>query len=123
MRRFMFMSMSSGIWVGASAYAAPADVRTVLPTAPVPPASSPVVETRFGITTTDPYRHLENLQDPEVQTWMKAEADRTRTILDAIPGRADVLRDIERLVQSTASHIHDAEILRDGRVLDLRQQT
>jgi prolyl oligopeptidase PreP (S9A serine peptidase family) len=116
------MSMSLSVLIVASAYAAPVDVRTALSTAPFPPASSPVVETRFGITTTDPYRYLENLQDPEVQTWMKAEADRTRTILGAIPGRADVLRDIERLVQFTASQIHDAEILRDGRVLALRQE-
>src|SRR3546814_19290082 len=102
-------------------FAAPAGAQPALPSASTPPASEPVVETRFGITTTDPFRRLEDLDDPKVQAWMKAEADRTRTILDSIPGRAGVLRQIERLAQATTSRIHDAEILRDGRMLVLRQ--
>lgn len=93
-----------------------------LPAFPPPPAGEPATDTRFGITTVDPYRRLEDLKDPEVQAWMRAQAQRTRSILDAIPGRAAVLADIERLVGITTSQLHGAELLRDGRLLVQRQE-
>src|SRR3546814_2574908 len=51
--------------------AAPVGAQPALPAAIPPPDSDPVVETRFGITTTDPFRRLEDLKDSEVQAWMK----------------------------------------------------
>ena len=39
----------------------------------------------------DPYRYFENMKDPEVVAWMKAQADFARTTLDRIPGRAALL--------------------------------
>ncbi|HRN61044.1 MAG TPA: prolyl oligopeptidase family serine peptidase [Luteimonas sp.] len=89
---------------------------------PAPPKGEPVTETKFGITTVDPYRRLEDLKDPEVQAWMKAQAARSRTILDAIPGRADVLADIDRLSMAATSQLENAELLEDGRLLLLRQE-
>src|SRR3546814_8662065 len=47
--------------------AAPVGAQPALPAAIPPPDSDPVVETRFGITTTDPFRRLEDLKDSEVQ--------------------------------------------------------
>ena len=84
---------------------------------PPPPPGEPVTETRFGITTTDPFRRLEDLKDPEVQAWMKAQAERARETLDAIPGRAAVLADVERLSRLTSVQIEGGEQLRDGRLL------
>src|SRR3546814_8590175 len=77
--------------------AAPVGAQPALPAAIPPPDSDPVVETRFGITTTDPLRRLEDLKYSEVQAWMKAEANRTRTILDSIQGHKAQLADKERL--------------------------
>ncbi|WP_139924515.1 prolyl oligopeptidase family serine peptidase [Hymenobacter sp. DG01] len=57
------------------------------PTAP----SVPATDTYFGVKVTDPYRNLENLTDPAVQTWMKTQAAYARQTLDAIPGRQGLI--------------------------------
>ncbi len=46
------------------------------PVAPV----RPVVEDYFGTKVTDLYRYMENLKDPEVMAWMKAQNDYTRGV-------------------------------------------
>jgi prolyl oligopeptidase len=46
-----------------------------------------VKETFFGTEITDPYRWLEDLKSPEVSSWMRAQNDYTRAILDRIPNR------------------------------------
>jgi prolyl oligopeptidase len=56
-------------------------------TVPVAPVR-PVTDTYFGTEVVDNYRYLENLKDPEVAGWMKAQANHTRTTLDSLPGRA-----------------------------------
>ncbi|WP_186055186.1 hypothetical protein [Burkholderia gladioli] len=58
----------------------------------------PVVDTYFDTQVVDNYRYMENLKDPEVQKWMKAQADYTRRVLDAIPGRAALAKQIETLM-------------------------
>ena len=45
-----------------------------------------------GHRVADPYRWLEDGDDPEVRAWDDAQTDRTRTVLDALPGRP-ALRD------------------------------
>lgn len=60
--------------------------------APEPPAGppvarvEPVTETFFGVDVTDPYRWMENPQDPEWEPYMRGQADYTRAQLDRIPG-------------------------------------
>lgn len=64
-------------------------------TEPMAITPKPATDTYFGTTVTDPYRNLENLEDPEVKTWMKAQADYARATLDRIPGRgkfSDILK-------------------------------
>lgn len=70
---------------------------------PVTPVR-PVTTEYFGTKVVDPYRYLENVSDPEVQAWMKAEADYTRARLDSIPGRAALLKDIHAL-DNTDTHV------------------
>lgn len=60
-------------------------------------AVRPVVDTYFGTPVTDNYRWLENLKDPEVQSWMHGQADYSRRQLDALPGRAALLERIHAL--------------------------
>jgi prolyl oligopeptidase len=43
---------------------------------------------------------MENLQDPEVASWMKAQNDYTRGVLSAIPGRAALLERIHTLSEA-----------------------
>jgi len=66
---------------------------TAVVSAEAPPLSEkPVVETHFGTRVIDPYRYLENVSDPEVTGWMKAQSAHARATLDAIPGREDLLK-------------------------------
>ncbi len=66
------------------------------PVAPV----RPVADTYFGTKVVDPYRYMENLKDPEVQAWIKAQSDYTNSTLAAIPGRAAYLARVKQLDQT-----------------------
>ena len=66
------------------------------PVAPV----RPVTDDYYGSKVVDPYRYMENLKDPEVQGWMKAQNDYTRAMLARIPGREKLLARIRQLDQS-----------------------
>ncbi|HSY28516.1 MAG TPA: prolyl oligopeptidase family serine peptidase [Burkholderiaceae bacterium] len=57
----------------------------------------PVTDTYFGTDVVDNYRYLENLKDPEVAGWMKAQANHTRTTLDSLSGRAALQERIHAL--------------------------
>jgi len=45
----------------------------------------------FGKTIVDPYRYMENLEDPYVQKWFKEQSDYSREILDNIPVRQKLI--------------------------------
>jgi prolyl oligopeptidase len=64
-----------------------------------PPAAPirPVTDTYYGTDVVDNYRYMENLDDPQVQAWMKAQADYTRATLDRLPGREALLQRIHAL--------------------------
>src|ERR1035441_8718903 len=71
-----------------------------------------VIDDYHGIKVADPYRYMENLQDPAVQSWFKAQDDRTRSVLANIPGRPQLLARIEELDQSV-SRVWAARIAAD----------
>jgi prolyl oligopeptidase len=76
----------------ASAFAA-------APGQPVAPVH-PVTDTYFGTAVVDNYRYMEDLGNPEVTTWMRAQSDYTRGQLDALPGRKALLARIHALSNS-----------------------
>jgi prolyl oligopeptidase len=67
----------------------------------VPPAPVARVEvvkdTYFGETVSDPYRWMENSKDPDWLPYLKGQNEHTRAIIDALPGRAALLKRIEQL--------------------------
>src|SRR5450432_4584452 len=63
------------------------------PVAPIHPVS----DNYFGTIIVDPYRYMENLDDPQVQAWIKGQADYAQHVLRAIPGRDRLLARIEEL--------------------------
>jgi prolyl oligopeptidase len=70
--------------------------------APPVAAVRPVTDTYFGTSFTDNYRYLENLQDPQVQGWMRSQAGYTRAVLDTLPGRGALLERIHALANADA---------------------
>ena len=67
----------------------------------------PVTDTYFGKTVTDNYRWLENMNDPEVQQWFKAQHDFTDSILDLIPGRDSLFNEFKKLDALASADISD----------------
>ena len=77
----------------------------------VPPTAAvrPVVDEYFGTKVVDPYRYMENLHDPEVQAWFKAEDDHARSVLARIPGRQRLLERIRQLDQSAPAKVDSVQ--------------
>jgi prolyl oligopeptidase len=63
------------------------------PVAPI----RPVTDDDFGTQVVDNYRYMEDLKDPQVQAWMKGQADYTRATLDQLPGRQALVDRIHEL--------------------------
>lgn len=79
------------------------------PAAPPVAPVRPVNEVYYGNKVVDPYRYMENLKDPEVQAWFKAQNDYTRAVLASIPGRSALLERIKQLDQSASYHVSDVQ--------------
>jgi len=76
--------------------------RAALADAPVA-KTVPVVDEYFGTKVTDPYRWMEESKDPEFQAYLKAQDDRTRAALKAIPGREALIARIGALEETIIS--------------------
>src|SRR5512142_1826412 len=69
-----------------------------------PPATPahPVTDTYHGVQVSDPYRWLENADDPAVQRWTHAEDARTRAFLGAFPDRSALEARVRELLLAAA---------------------
>ncbi|MFN7673744.1 MAG: hypothetical protein ACK5O6_03625, partial [Betaproteobacteria bacterium] len=68
----------------------------------VPPVRT-VTETHFGVEVADPYRYMEDVANPEVIHFMRGESAYARSIIVAIPGRAQVDSRSKDLSQATTT--------------------
>ena len=59
-----------------------------------------VVDVLHGVAVADPYRWLEDGDDPEVVGWAEAQNARTRAVLDALPARPALRAQLERLLRA-----------------------
>lgn len=79
-----------------------------LPPPPVFPPSD-ASDTIQGVVVKDPYRALENGDDPKVRAWSDAENARTRAYLDGLPGRAGVAAKLKRLIKAASPMFYRLE--------------
>ncbi|HSS69077.1 MAG TPA: prolyl oligopeptidase family serine peptidase [Casimicrobiaceae bacterium] len=86
---------------------APAFAQTKPPAAPV----KEVTDTYFGVTVADPYRYMEDMKNPEVTGWMKAQADYTHAVLLKIPQRAEILKEVTKYGDAAAARITSVQIV------------
>jgi len=75
---------------------------------PLFPAGN-TTDTYFGTTVADPYRALEEVKNPQVQAWMKAQGEFARSRLDAIPGRAELLKRLQMYDDAVAARVASVE--------------
>ncbi|MBK8368319.1 MAG: prolyl oligopeptidase family serine peptidase [Bacteroidetes bacterium] len=54
-------------------------------------------DTYFGINYPDPYRWLEKMKDPEVETWFKSQSTLTNEVIGKIPGREELATEWQNL--------------------------
>ena len=108
-REVIFVGLLAGAFVPAIISAQ--NVPMAPPVAPV----RPVTTDYYGTSVTDPYRYIENLSDPEVDAWFKAQNAYTRGVLAKIPGRDPLLARIRELDQSTPAKVHDVNLIPGGR--------
>jgi prolyl oligopeptidase len=106
-----------GLFAAAAAKnSAPAS--PAVPAAPV--ARIEVVhDTYFGETLSDPYRWMENSKDPDWLPFLKAQNDRTRAVIDALPGRAALLK---RIGQLSGESVATARVQRAGGMTFIQQR-
>jgi len=70
-----------------------------------PPPQAPATNTSDviqGVRVADPYRWLENWNDPKVRAWSEAQNARTRAYLDRLPGRAAIKDTLTKLIKATS---------------------
>lgn len=86
-----------------------------LPAPPVAPVRE-VVDDYHGTKVVDPYRYMENLQDPETLAWMKAQSAYASASLDRLPGRKALLERIQALDKGAPFTISDLTRLASGAI-------
>lgn len=97
------------LFMGAIAYAGQ-------PVAPV----RPITEEHWGVKVTDPYRYMEDLKNPEVQSWIKGQADYTDSALAKIPIRDQLFDRIKELDSGRAFRVSGIRRMANGRIFYLK---
>lgn len=84
--------------------------------AEAPPVArvSIVIDEYYGVEVYDPYRYMENMDDFEVQSWIKGQADYTSKTLNKIPGRSEMLSRLKELDAGKPYNIFSITRLKDG---------
>ncbi|MBN2055313.1 S9 family peptidase [bacterium] len=76
---------------------------------PVPAAPETMrddlIETLHGRPVPDPYRWLEDNENPAVKLWDRMQNERTRAVLDAVPGRAAFQSRVESYLATPAKWV------------------
>jgi prolyl oligopeptidase len=84
------------------------------PAAPPAPPVKTVTDNYFGTTVSDPYRYFENLKDPGVAALMKAQADYTRAVLDRLPLRNTLLKEIATYGDAGVARVYGMQVNGDA---------
>ena len=75
---------------------------------PAAPASQPqgASDQYHGVTVADPYRWLENWDDPRVQQWSAAQDQRARAYLDGLPYRQGIFDRLYQQISATSASFY-----------------
>ena len=75
----------------------------------------------FGKTVVDPYRYMENLDDPYVQKWFKEQSDYSRKILDNNPVRQKLIDKMWEFDKRKSERIYSLSITENDHYFYLKQ--
>src|ERR1039458_7406086 len=121
MHRSSYLPRLCGCAFGVAILASASLVSQVPAQSAPAPSAPPVAPVRsvttdyFGTAVADPYRYMENLSDPDVAAWFKAQDAYTRGVLAKIPGRDALLARIQELDRSTPAVVSAIIAMPGGR--------
>ncbi|RKD87868.1 prolyl oligopeptidase family serine peptidase [Mangrovibacterium diazotrophicum] len=75
----------------------------------------------WGVKVEDPYRYMENLDAPEVQAWIKGQADYAASILDTLPGREQLRERLHELYSGKPYSSGGYRMLENGKLFFLKR--
>ncbi len=101
--------------------AAAVPVRAAPVTVPAPLPAQPVTDAHWGTAVVDPYRFLEDVKRPDVQQWMRTQADAAQGNLARIPGRQPLLERIRTIEGAAGGQVGDTQITQGGALFYLRR--
>ncbi len=84
--------------------------QTFPPSPPPLPSPSPVSDTYFGTTVTDPYRFMETMSDPKVAQFFKDQNAYTRSVLTALGAPRQQLFDRIAALDKTVASVSGVQI-------------
>ncbi|MFO7670973.1 MAG: prolyl oligopeptidase family serine peptidase [Bacteroidales bacterium] len=93
---------------------------STLPEKPADAPVRPVVDEYWGTELTDPYQYMENLEDSVVKSWMIANADYARGILDGISGRSEIIEKMKDFDERRSDQVSNLTILDNDRYFYLK---
>jgi len=80
-----------------------------------------VSDTYWGVEIADPYRYMEDLEDPEVEQWFRAQASYTELYLGRLEARTTLFERLEALDQGAPFTTGGVQRLTDGTLFYLRR--
>ncbi|MDP8240620.1 MAG: prolyl oligopeptidase family serine peptidase [Candidatus Hatepunaea meridiana] len=80
-----------------------------------------VVDEFYGVKVDDPYRYMENLEDPEVKSWIKGQAEYAAGVLGKIPGRDAIYKRLEELDAGKPYQLWGFNRLKDGTMFYMKR--
>ncbi|MFM2065869.1 MAG: hypothetical protein RLZZ584_778 [Pseudomonadota bacterium] len=90
-------------------------------TGPLPPGPG-VTEVLHGVTVPDPFRRLEDQDDPATRAWLQAQGAHARAELARIDGRERLGRRIATLLASVGDQVQDIRRLPGERIWYLKRR-
>jgi len=107
---------AAGLLLALYSCATPLALADAPPVAPV----REVVDDYWGQKVADPYRYMENLKDPAVQTWIKGQAEYTAAVIARLPEHDRILARIQELEAGRPYRIFEIDRRPDGRLFYLK---
>ncbi len=77
--------------------------------------------THHGVVVPDPYRWMEEVKQPRVQAWMKAQGETARGLLDRIDGREQILARLVELTDAQGDAVYRVQRMPGERLYYLKR--
>lgn len=85
--------------------------------------TEPVTDIYYDTTITDPYRHIENLNDTTVLKWFKGQGKYANTFLSNISGRENLIELMKKYDERKLYHIDNIKVIKNDSYFYLKRKS